>query len=125
MKPPRPITSSQARARFGELLDSLATAGAVQITRNGRIVAVISSPTAAAGANMDPRLPDFAKRYSTGELTWRQVEDETGATFGELLVELGRQGLQLPRATAEKSEAQRALLQDVLAQNAPVKPPSS
>lgn len=51
----------------------------------------------------DPRLPDLAQRYSVGELTWRQAEEETGSAFGELLVEVGRQGLPLSRETGEKS----------------------
>lgn len=42
------------------------------------------------------RLADLAVGYSEGAVSWLQVSRETGLSFGELLVELGRQGLQPP-----------------------------
>jgi hypothetical protein len=63
-------------------------------------------------------LAELAPRYAAGEITWRDVADETDASFGELLVELGRQGLQLPTCVATKRPAQQALFDEMLARAA-------
>ena len=60
------------------------------------------------------RLAELAPLYAAGNVTWRQIADETGAAFGDLLQELGRQGLKLPRANAPKTPAQQRLFEQML-----------
>jgi hypothetical protein len=70
-------------------------------------------------SDKQPRsLQELAPRYAAGDVTWREVADETDASFGELLVELGRQGLQLPTCVAAKRPAQQALFDEMLARAA-------
>ena len=42
----RTITSSDAKANLGEVLGSLASQGPIEITRNGRLVGVLTPPAA-------------------------------------------------------------------------------
>jgi prevent-host-death family protein len=116
MTPARSITSSEAKANLGELLGSLATEGPVEITRNGRKVAVLSAPPEQANALEATRLAELAALYAAGKLAWREIAAETGAAFGDLLVELARQNLQLPRVTPAKRPEQVAMLDAVLRQ---------
>lgn len=44
-------------------------------------------------------LPELARRYAAGELSWPEIRDGHDAHFGELLLELARQGLPLPLTT--------------------------
>jgi prevent-host-death family protein len=110
----RSITSSEAKAAFGEVLGSLAAEGPVEITRNGRPVAFLVAPAADLRPANRHRLVELAKLYSDGAVSWRKVEEDTGASFGELLLELGRQALSLPTATAAKRPAQVALFHEAL-----------
>lgn len=59
-------------------------------------------------------LPNAARLYSSGDMTWHQVRELTGASFGELLVELAKQGLPLPQAVAVKTAAQQDLFNRAL-----------
>ena len=69
-------------------------------------------------SNDPARLVELAPRYAAGDITWREVADEADGSFGELLVELGRQGLQLPTCVATKRPAQQALFDEALARAA-------
>lgn len=109
----RSISSTQARARFGALLESLASDGPITITRHGRTIGVLSAKATRAPTNR--RLTQLARLYSMGDLTWRDIHRETELDFGSLLVELGLQHLPLPRNTADKSAAQLELFQQALA----------
>lgn len=115
MHPLRSITASDAKARLGELLASLEGLGAVEITRNGRPVGVLVSAESENQIERASRLAAMATLYSAGAISWRKIADETHASFGELLVELGRQGLALPRVTAKKRPEQVALFEQALA----------
>ena len=110
----RSITSSEVKATFGEVLGSLAVEGPVEITRNGRPVAFLAAPSADLRPANRHRLVELAKLYSDGAVSWRKLEEDTGASFGELLLELGRQALSLPKATAAKRAAQAALFHEAL-----------
>ena len=114
MSTPRSITSSEAKASLGELLGSLATEGPVEITRNGRKVAVLSAPAEQTNAHDATRLAELAALYGAGRVTWREIAAETGAAFGDLLVELARQNLQLPRVTPAKRPEQVAIFLAIL-----------
>ena len=111
----RTITSSDAKANLGEVLGSLAAQGPIEITRNGRLVGVLAPPAMRPKATDPGRLAAMAALYSAGAVTWRAIADETGAAFGELLLELARQGLPLPTVVAPKRPEQVALLDEVMA----------
>ena len=114
----RSITSSDAKANLGEVLGSLAAQGPIEITRNGRLVGVLAPPAMRPKATDPGRLAAMAALYSAGAVTWRAIADETGAAFGELLLELARQGLPLPTVVAPKRPEQAALLDEVMAKAA-------
>ena len=61
-----------------------------------------------------PRLTELAIAYSEGLASWPQIADETGIGYGELLIELGLNNLQIPLAAPEKSPAQLALFNQIL-----------
>jgi len=86
----------------------------VGITRNGRVVAILSAPEADAKQANQAQLGELAPLYAKGSITWRDIEEQTGASFGELLVELAKQKLQLPRFTAEKRPAQISAFEGAL-----------
>ena len=122
MDPQRTITASNAKANLGEVLGSLAVKGPVKITRNGRLVGVLTAPTMPAAAPQDgrasPSLDALAVLYASGAISWRRIADETGVAFGELLSALTRQGLALPKVSAAKRPAQAALWETALRQAA-------
>ena len=110
----RTLTSSEAKGSLGEVLSSLVTEGPVEITRNGRLVAVISPPPEHKPAYAPDRLSALAALYAAGKVTWRQIADETDASFGDVLLELAKQNLQLPLVSAEKRPEQVRLFNAVL-----------
>lgn len=118
MNPVRSVTSSEAKASLNELLGSLTTEGPVEITRNGRKVAVLSAPPEQTNACEATRLAELAALYAAGKVTWRELAAETGAAFGDLLVELARQNLQLPRVMPAKRPEQVAMFDAILQQAA-------
>lgn len=56
----------------------------------------------------------LAVLYSAGKVNWRDIAEETGASFGELLLALALQNLDLPRVVPDKSLEQRNLFNAVL-----------
>jgi len=116
MTQPRTLTSSEAKGSLGRVLGTLVSEGPVEITRNGRLVAVISAPPQPTRGPDAGRLATLAALYSAGKVAWRQIADETGASFGDVLLELAQRDLPLPRVTAEKRPEQQAHLKAVLRQ---------
>jgi prevent-host-death family protein len=114
MQSARSITSSEAKASLGELLGSLATEGPVDITRNGRKVAILSAPAGQWGPVEANRLKELAMLYAAGKVAWREIASETGIAFGDLLVELARQNLRLPRVSPSKRPEQLAMFHGIL-----------
>lgn len=109
MVAPRTLTSSEAKSTLGELLGSLAVDGPVSITRHGRPIALLTAATQRT-ASSHAALSTLAPLFAAGALPWSKVADETGASFGDLLLELAAQGLRLPQVTATKRLEQAALL---------------
>ena len=114
----RTFTSSEAKANLGEVLGTLASDGPVEITRNGRLVAIISAPLQSGPGGDTSRLPALATLYAAGKVTWRDIATETGAAFGDLLLELGKQGLELPQVRPERTPAQERLFRSMLRKSA-------
>jgi len=108
----RTISASNAKTHLGEVLESLPREGPITITRNGHKVATLSpfkdSTTPAKHLDL------LARLFAQGSITSRQACDEAGVAFGDLLVEMARQGLQLPRVSAQKRPEQAALLDAAL-----------
>ena len=108
----RTISSSDAKANLGDVLSSLSTHGPVEITRNGKSVGLLTLPpmqTVDRG-----RIAALAIAYSTGHISWPQIAEETGASYGELLVELGLKNLQIPKVSPKNSPQQIALFHHIL-----------
>jgi hypothetical protein len=64
---------------------------------------------------MAERLQELARLYAAGAVTWREIADELDdVAFGDLLLELARQGLHLPQASAPRTAAQQAAWDAVL-----------
>ena len=118
MDPQRTITATNAKANLGEVLGSLAVNGPVKITRNGRLVGVLTAPAMPAATSQDgsasQSLDALAVLYASGAISWRRIAQETGVAFGELLSALSRQGLALPRVNAAKRPEQAALWEAAL-----------
>lgn len=115
MHVPRAVTSTEAKASLGELLSSLVEQGPVEITRNGRKVAVLSPPAVEPPSVTDPtQLAHLASLYAAGKIAWREIAAQTPISFGELLAELGRQGLEIPRVQPQRRPEQSALFETLL-----------
>jgi hypothetical protein len=52
--------------------------------------------------------------YAKGSLTWRELSRSTGLAYGEILIELGKHGLALPRVAPKRRPAQDALFERAL-----------
>jgi hypothetical protein len=59
-------------------------------------------------------LSELARRYAAGEISWLEIRAGEDIAFGDLLVELEKQDLQLPRVSPEKRPEQRDLLNSLL-----------
>lgn len=108
----RTISSSDAKANLGDVLSSLATHGPITITRNGKAVGLLSLPPA-PGVDKG-RIAALAVAYSKGLVSWPQIAEETGASYGDLLVELGRNQLHIPKVTPRNRPEQIALFHHIL-----------
>lgn len=60
------------------------------------------------------KLDMLLARYASGTMTWRELAGATGLAFGEILVELGKRNLALPRVSAQRTPAQDSLLERAL-----------
>ena len=108
----RTISSSDAKANLGDVLSSLTTHGPVEITRNGKPVGLLTLPPVQA---IDGgRILALATAYSKGLISWPQIAEETGASYGDLLVALGLNNLQMPRVTPKNRLEQVAFFHQIL-----------
>ena len=90
------IPSTEAKNRFGELLGSVAD-GPVSITRNGKPVAYVIAAEEPASRRLDqPAISHLIADYAGGRLTRARLQEETGLSFGEVLLHMAKAGLKLP-----------------------------
>lgn len=108
----RKISSSKARANFGDLISSLNKHGPIEITRNGKSVALLTLPPAQVVDRS--RVAALAIAYSKGLISWPEIAQETGASYGELLIALGLKNLQIPKVTAKNRPEQIATFHRIL-----------
>ena len=55
------------------------------------------------------RISALATAYSKGLISWPQIAEETGASYGDLLVALGLNNLQIPKVAPKNRPEQIAL----------------
>lgn len=108
----RTISSSEAKANFGDVLSSLNSHGPIEITRNGKSVGLLSLPPVQTGDKS--RVAALAMAYAKGLISWPQITEETGASYGDLLVALGLKNLQIPKVTPKNRPAQIAFFHHIL-----------
>jgi hypothetical protein len=51
------------------------------------------------------RIAALAIAYSKGLISWQQISEETGASYGDLLVEVGLNNLQIPTVIQKNTSA--------------------
>lgn len=108
----RTISSSDAKANLGDVLSSLNTHGPIEITRNGKVVGLLTLPPLQAVDKS--RIAALAVAYSKGLISWPQIAEETGASYGDLLVELALKNLQIPKVTPKNTPEQIAIFHHFL-----------
>lgn len=108
----RTISSSDAKANLGDVLSSLNTHGPIEITRNGKAVGLLTLPPLQAVDKS--RIAALAVAYSKGLISWPQIAEETGASYGDLLVELAFKNLQIPKVTPKNTPEQIAIFHHIL-----------
>jgi antitoxin (DNA-binding transcriptional repressor) of toxin-antitoxin stability system len=110
--PIRSISSSDAKANLGDVLSSLHAHGPIEITRNGKPVGLLTLPPVQTVDRS--RMAALAVAYSKGLIAWPQIAEETGASYGDLLVELGIRNLQIPKFTPKNRPEQVAFFHRIL-----------
>jgi prevent-host-death family protein len=108
----RTISSSDAKANLSDVLSSLNTQGPVEITRNGKAVGLLTLPPV---QSVDRgRIAVLAIAYSKGLISWPQIAEETGASYGDVLIALGLNNLRVPKVTPKNRPEQIALFHCIL-----------
>jgi len=108
----RTISSSDAKANLSDVLSSLNTQGPVEITRNGKAVGLLTLPPV---QSLDRgRIAALAIAYSKGLISWPQIAEETGASYGDILIALGLNNLRVPKVTPKNRPEQIALFHRIL-----------
>jgi len=91
------ISATDAKNKFGSLMNAI-SAGPIAITKNGKIAAYLTpSQNDEAHPLTEEQLDEILSSYASGKISRRNVEEATGLWFTDILAELGRRGLQLPR----------------------------
>ena len=108
----RKISSSDAKASLGDVLSSLNTHGPIEITRNGKSVGLLTLPPVKTVDKS--RIAALAIAYSKGLISWPQIAEETAASYGDLLVALGLQNLQISKVKPKNRPEQIAFFHHIL-----------
>ena len=114
------ISATDAKNKFGDLMNMI-SAGPVAITKNNKVVAVLTPSSQGLAQPSAAYLDTMLAEYSTGAVSRKELEEATGLWFGEILVELSKRGLTLPRVDAAQkfNEKQRALFDRIFQAHAP------
>ena len=108
----RTISSSEAKANLGDVLSSLNTHGPIEITRNGKSVGLLTLPPRQAVDRS--RMAALAMAYSKGLISWPQISEETGVSYGDLLIVLGLKNLKIPKVASKNRPEQIAIFNRIL-----------
>lgn len=108
------ISATDAKNKFGELM-SIISAGPVAITKNNKVVAFLTPSLQQQAQPAEAYLDKLLAEYSGGVISRKKLEEVTGLWFGEVLAEMAKRGLALPKVnTAQKfNEKQTALFNRV------------
>ena len=91
------ISATDAKNKFGSLMSAI-SAGPIAITKNGKIAAYLTpSQNDEDHSLTKEQLDEIINSYASGKMTRRNVEEATGLWFSDILEELERRGLQLPK----------------------------
>ena len=91
------ISATDAKNKFGQLM-GVVSAGPIAITKNGKIAAYLTPSQIEEDHPMSAEQLDvILNSYASGNITRRNVEDATGLWFSDILEELGKRGLHLPK----------------------------
>lgn len=89
------IDESDADVRLAQLVAAAYEHGRLMISKGGADIAtIVPVPAPMCGQT----LGGLARDYAFGLVTWPEIRDEHGITYGDLLVEMTQQGLSLPMA---------------------------
>ena len=80
---------------------------AAYLSRLAQLYASTSLESAVTTATLDKLI----ELYAAGSMTGAELESTTGLAFGEVLVELGKRGLALPRVSPDRRPDQDALFE--------------
>ena len=91
------ISATDAKNKFGSLMSSI-SAGPIAITKNGKIAAYLTPSQNDENHSLtQEQLDEILNSYTSGKIARRSVEEATGLWFSDILEELGRRGLHLPK----------------------------
>lgn len=91
------ISATDAKNKFGSLMSSI-SAGPIAITKNGKIAAYLTpSQNDEDHSLTEAQLDEILNSYTSGKIARRSVEEATGLWFSDILEELGRRSLHLPK----------------------------
>ena len=91
------ISATDAKNKFGYLMSAI-SAGPIAITKNGKVTAYLTPSQNAEEHHLtEEQFDEMLNAYAAGMITRRNVEEATGLWFSDILAELGRRGLQLPK----------------------------
>ncbi len=97
----RTISATEAKNKFGHLMSSI-SGGSIAITKNGKIAAYLTpSQNNIKQTLADQQIDKILSDYSSGNVTHRNIEELTGLWFSDILAELKRRGLALPKVDSK------------------------
>ena len=108
------ISATDAKNKFGDLMNMI-SAGPIAITKNNKVVAFLMPSPQGQAQPAETYLDKILAEYSTGVVSRKKLEEATGLWFGEILAEMAKRGLALPKVnTAQKfNEKQAALFNQI------------
>lgn len=67
-----------------------------------------------SAADEKAKLDELVRLYAMGNLSWVDLASSTGLAYGDVLIELGKRGLAVPRGVPNRRPAQDALFERAL-----------